>query len=162
MSSGTDAIINFILDAKNKQIRDLIELAIEGNDRALNYIDFISNEIKKKFSEISDANSVLPICRLSVEIDPKKGQKELRQINKNLKFHFDKYGKLSTVNDETDAKNGDNNNENESVSYIEYIDKLQKCVLKYLFFILTSNYKFRSKNIGMKLNKGNKKIKKKN
>ena len=36
-----DAVISFLNDSKNKPLRDLIELAVNEDDEAVKYMDFI-------------------------------------------------------------------------------------------------------------------------
>jgi len=135
---GAEAILNFLQNSKNKPLRDLIELAANEDEGALNYIEFIQEEITKKFKSVDDSVGALSSIHLSMKIDPNDGQEGIRKVDEEMKYYFNEFGVLKHENKEKE--------ENE-LSFDQY-EKLGKELSLYMFHLLINSYKFKAKIVG--------------
>ena len=145
---GVEGYIKFLQDPQNKPLRDLIELAVNEDEEALNYVEFIQEEIAKKFKSVDDGDGALSSMHLSIKIDPKEGQEGIRSIDDSITYYFNEFGKLKN-------ENGVDN----KLSFEQY-EKVGDELTFYMFFLLMKAYKFKAKVVGNGASKKKKKKKK--
>lgn len=133
---GAEGILAFLQDPKNKPLRDLIELAASEDKEALNYVEFIQEEIAKKFKSVDGDENALSSTHLSIQFDPKEGQEGIRAIDPDMIYYFNEYGLLKN------EKKDDN-----ELTFEQY-EKLGQELPFYMFHILTNQYKFKPKIVG--------------
>eukprot|EP01083_Nonionella_stella_P163818 540410_1 len=135
---GAEGILTFLQDPKNKPLRDLIELAANEDEEALNYVEFIQEEIAKKFKSVNDSGGALESVHLGIKLDPKDGQDGIRAIDDTHTYYFNEYGVLKN------EKKVDN-----ELSFEQY-EKLGEELTFYMFNILVHKYRFKAKIVGNK------------
>eukprot|EP00483_Globobulimina_turgida_P012224 UN12246 len=133
---GAEGILSFLKDPKNKPLRDLIELAASEDAEALNYVEFIQEEIAKKFKSVANSAGALDSIHLSIKLDAKDGQEGIRAIDEDVTYYFNEYGVLKN------EKKIDN-----ELSFEQY-EKLGEELTFYMFHILIHKYKFKAKVVG--------------
>merc|ERR1712244_23712 len=135
-ASRAEGILTFLQNTKNKPLRDLIELAVNDDEEALNYVEFIQEEISKKFKSVDDSEGALPSMHLSMTLDPKDGQDGIRSVDGSKVYFFNEYGILKN------EEKVDN-----ELSFDQY-EKLGSELTYYMFHLLTTKYKFKAKVVG--------------
>eukprot|EP01084_Bolivina_argentea_P130599 230549_1 len=133
---GAEDILDFLQNPKNKPLRDLIELAIHEDEGALTYVEFIQEEISKKFKSVDSGGNALDAFHLSIKLDPTDGQDALRSIDSEKVYYFNEFGVLKNEQKE------DNN-----LSFDQYAKVGEELTL-FMFHILTKLYKFKAKVVG--------------
>lgn len=134
---GADAILEFLKSPQNKPLRDLIELAASEDPEALKYVEFIQEEIGKKFKSVDDSGGgALESTHLSIKLDAKDGQEGIRAVDPDMIYYFNEFGLLKN------EKKDDN-----TLDYEQY-EKIGQQLELYMFHILIHKYKFKAKVIG--------------
>lgn len=140
-----DAVISFLNDSKNKPLRDLIELTVNEDDEAVKYMEFIQEEIAKKFKNMDGSGISLESMHLSMAIDQGEAQDAIRSVDETMKYYFNEFGVLKNAAKDTNE-----------LSFSDY-ERLGGEIPFFMFHVLTTQYKFKAKvvgNQGMKKKKG--------
>jgi len=140
-----DAVISFLNDGRNKPLRDLIELAVNEDDEAVKYMNFIQEEIAKKFKNVDGSGTALDPMHLSMSLDQGESQDAIRGLS-DCQYYFNEFGVLKNASKDTNE-----------LTFSDY-ERIGGEIPFYLFHVLTTQYKFKAKVVG---NQGMKKKKKK-
>jgi len=132
-----DGLLSFLNDPKHKPLRDLIELAVDDDEDAVRYMEFLQEEIGKKFKSATGSGKyALDSVHLTKELDSKGGQDGIRAVDGDKKYYFNEFGVLKN-------EAADDN----QLTYDQY-NMIGQQLPHYLFHVLTKQYKFRAKVVG--------------